>query len=207
MTRFYMAALLISMLVSPAKASIVQITQFGNLVTPFADNLVGDLTGDGTDDVAVTATSFLHTPSIGSGLFTINTTIDGQNYQATGGTLVGSNSVIVTGVTMNTQPEGTSAAVVHVFPITFTDPGYGAVGEDGFVEVFLRADDTMLSESRIELRRLVFDPDQRGTPGFNQNQSYPEAQRIPEPASLALLGLGWLILLRRRHESYPYTYT
>ena len=177
-------------------AAIVQITQSGNAVTPFADNLDADLTGDGIAELTITDTSFF-----AGGIYQAATTLDGQGYLALGGTTAGGNTVLVTGVTSDTAPEGGSAALSHYFLINFSDAAYGLTDEEGWVEVFLRADDTAQGDSGVFIRRLIFDPDQRGTPGFDPNaslqQSYPEAQ-VPEPGLAAAACLALAGLIRRR---------
>ncbi|MEM1099330.1 MAG: hypothetical protein AAF656_08990 [Planctomycetota bacterium] len=180
---------------SPAHASLRQITQSGNVVTPFADNLDADLTGDGIADVTITSTTFF-----AGGIFQAGTTIDGQAFLSIGGSTAGGNVAMITGVDDVSQPEGTSAELGYFFPIVFSDAAYGLTDEDGIVEVFIRADDTNQPDSGVFIRRLVFDPEQRGTPGFD-GKSYPEAV-VPEPAS-ALLMASWAVVGMRRGRQTP----
>ncbi|MEM7577826.1 MAG: hypothetical protein AAF328_10150 [Planctomycetota bacterium] len=180
-------------------AALVQITQSGNRATTLVDNLSGDLTGDGIDDVtAAVTTNYLIAPDPSQ--FEVVATINGDPYSIGGGGFFGINAGVAAGGAPFTQPLGSSAQASHYFPIVFSDAAYGLTGEDGWVEVFLRADDTEPEESGIEFRRLVFDPDARGTPGFDENLSYPEAI-APEPAVALLLGSAALVALRRRRST------
>ncbi|MFN3167927.1 MAG: hypothetical protein ACE37H_12785 [Phycisphaeraceae bacterium] len=185
--------LALAMLGTTSHAALVQITQFGNAVTPFADNLDPDLTGDGVPELTITATSFFS-----GGIYQADTTIDGQSYLAIGGTTAGGNVATVTGITYVEAPVGGVAASGHLFNIVFSDPAYGLVDEDGIVEIYIRAQDTDQASSGVFIRRVIFDPDQRGTPGFNENLSYPEAQPIPEPTTAALLAVAGPLTARRR---------
>ncbi|MEM1099331.1 MAG: PEP-CTERM sorting domain-containing protein [Planctomycetota bacterium] len=178
-------------------AALVQITQTDNRATTLIDNINPDLTGDGIADVTATVTAN-YLLGGGSIQFEVQMVIEGENYTAAGGDTFTSNGVVAASEPPVIVPLGTSAELSYHFPIVFSDAAYGLTGEDGWVEVFLRADDTAAAESGIEFRRLVFDPDQRGTPGFDPNLSYPEAE-VPEPAAgLSLAAVAMCILRRRR---------
>ncbi|MEM7577828.1 MAG: hypothetical protein AAF328_10160 [Planctomycetota bacterium] len=174
----------------PVEAALVQITQSGNRVTPLGDFLDADLTGDGVDDVTITSVSFG-----GGSIYHMTASIEGQGFTVIGGSAAGGNAVVVTGGATIDAPEGTPVSHSHYLPIVFSDAAYGLTDEDGFVEVFLYGDDENEDDTGITIRRLVFDPDQRGTPGFD-GKSYPEAV-VPEPSTLAA-GLLSTVLFRRR---------
>ncbi|MEM1446250.1 MAG: PEP-CTERM sorting domain-containing protein [Planctomycetota bacterium] len=191
-----LTALVAVLACATSHAAIVQITQTDNRATTLVDNINPDLTGDGIADVTATVTAN-YLLGGGSIQFEVQMTIEGENYTAAGGDTFTNNGVVAPSEAPVIVPLGTSAELSVYFPIVFSDAAYGLTGEDGWVEVFLRADDTAAAESGIEFRRLVFDPDARGTPGFDQNVSYPEAV-VPEPSTLALSLLLTLGLSRRR---------
>ncbi|MEM7577827.1 MAG: hypothetical protein AAF328_10155 [Planctomycetota bacterium] len=177
----------------------MQITQSGNgFTTSLVNNLDADLTGDGSADVTITGVSGSYLPgSFEAKNFLLYATIDGNDYSSVGGTDLGGNTASGPGVS-DPQALGTSSSISHFFPIVFSDAAYGLTDEDGWVEVFVRADSEAPDDTGIFIRRLVFDPEQRGTPGFDGNVSYPEAM-VPEPsAGLAVASVVGYALRRRR---------
>ncbi|MEM7577825.1 MAG: hypothetical protein AAF328_10145 [Planctomycetota bacterium] len=178
-------------------AAIVQITQSGNRATLFVDNLDADLTGDGLPDVTITGV-FANTIVPSPLAFGVGATINGIDFVAAGRTFLDVNLVEADGTDGVVALAGETAESSYYFPIVFSDADYGLTGEDGWVEVYVRANDTEPEDSGVEIRRLVFDPDQRGTPGFDENLSYPEAV-VPEPTvGLTFTALATCALRRRR---------
>lgn len=198
-------------LAAASHAATVQITLTGNMISFNGGNqLVADITGDGTDDVTfsnVVSASNEVAININGDRASASSQVVTSRIYTSSGTFVYSFSQFNADAQFANSGVGTPAPVAslarnikYLNPVTFTDSRInGGLPTDGYLEVNSIA--AGLGANSVTLTRFVFDDASTTRPtGVLTTTQYTEAVLIPEPSSLTLLALGAGGLLARRNR-------
>ena len=181
--------------------AFVQITLLNNKISTGGNQLVADLTGDGTDDLTFSSTT--HGPT-SAGFSALGGWVRAGTWRSDSFLADASfGDPLVLGVGVGDATGAGPSSVAYLNPIMFTDSRINEGTPTGaWLEV--HAFNTSANDHTVELTRLIFDDTSATRPAFTEipgtQTEWAAVSAVPEPTTnlgLLALGAGGLLMRRR----------